>query len=130
MPTDIHRTYWCRIHLNPLTPRKKSQVPHMKGIGQILSKEETKRRNSEVMCMPLSIYHQEHDMVVNGETVQLAGHYFVMELINMAHFSQTIEWLEDDGATPSDQLVDPPYSYKMEKMRELEELIKYNKQNV
>ena len=120
MPTDIHRSYWCRIQLNPLSSRKKSQVPHMKGIGQVLSKDETKQRNSEVVCLPLRIYHQEHDMVINGETAQSAGYYFATEAVNIAHFAQTIEWLEDDGATPSDQLVDPPHSYKMEKLKEIE----------
>ena len=130
MPTDIHRSYWCRIHLNPLSSRKKSQVPHMIGIGQVLSKEEIKRHNSEVMCMPLSIYYQEHDIVINGETVQSAGYYFTTKLVNIAHFAQTIEWLEDDGATPSHQLVDPPHNYKMEKLKEIENLHNLkNKQN-
>lgn len=129
MPTDVHRSYWCRIHLNPLTPRKKNQVPHMIGIGQVLTKDEINQRNSEVLCMPLRVHHQEYDMVINGETAQLAGYYFAMESANIAHFAQTIEWLEDDGATPSDQLVDPPHSYKMERLKELEILIKRNKQN-
>lgn len=121
MPTDTHRSYWCRITLKPLEPRRKNQQQHTDSLGFAMGKDEIKQRNSEVMCMSLRVYHQAHDSVINGQTVQPAGYYFAAETLNMAYFAKTIEWLEGDGATPTDEQFDPPHSYKMEKLREMED---------
>jgi hypothetical protein len=113
MPADIHRTYWCRVRMKPLEPRHKHEVPHMVGMGHVLSDVEIASINQEVDCMSLSVFP-------DGK----GGHYFGKESINVAYLAQSIEWLEGDGATPTDQLVNPPFSYKMEKLKEMEDRAK------
>lgn len=86
-----------------------------------MSKADIKRIGTEVHCASLRLENRPQGFYMN-EVHFPAGLYFTDGTWNFSVIAEELEWLEDDGATPTQELVNPPLDYTLDEYKRLKHL--------